>query len=493
MKDTPMVVTNAVDPDMNLVHRIKKLSTIDEGGMGIISLVKDQNLNRIMVEKRILTPRTTDPTLRVLLIEEAQITAQLDHPNITPVHELGIEKDGALFFTMKFVEGRTLENMLEKTGPSLRNGEVLFELLQIFTKVLDAIAFAHSKGVLHRDLKPANVMVGSFGQVYVMDWGIAMLKAHNRISQLWDKNPKHATGYACGTPNYMSPEQAKGQVKTMDQRTDIFALGGILYEILTDFPPYYDDDPDEVFRMAGRGLVVDVRDRTHRPLPDRLCAIAMKALQPGPDHRYQSVAEMKKDVDDFMRSAFIFEQQRFEPGQCIIRQGDPGDTAYIITDGRVRVTRTEDGVPQFVAELATGDVFGEMAVFGNRPRSATVTAVTPTVLRMVTAQQFKEHLGLDSWMKVFVKALTDRFAQKDLAESFARKSMQQQELVLSLYRLMALHGVKQQDGSLTAPWSTLADHLTRHHCVAPMALLDALAGRSDLCIDAVADIIRLRP
>ncbi|HUT76478.1 MAG TPA: protein kinase, partial [Polyangia bacterium] len=350
------------------------------GGMGEIWNAVDGNLRRRMLKKTLRSEFRDEEEMRSRLIEEAQITAQLDHPNIVPVHELGVDDDGNIFFTMKRVQGRTLADLLWESDPAGRTEKEMHRLLRIFISVCDAVSFAHSRGVINRDLKPDNVMVGDFGEVYVLDWGIARLLKSARSSSRGSEMPRLGTrrydrteedGTIIGTPGYLAPEQATGDTRSQDERTDVFGLGGILYEMLTGKPPYVGGQT-EVLVMAAECRITNPTMATGRPLPPRLCAIAAKALQKQPANRYQTVVELRDDVEAFLESGWQLPRRTFAPGALIVREGEPGDEAYIITEGRCRAFRTERGKMCVLREMAVGDVFGEIAVFTGGRRTASV-------------------------------------------------------------------------------------------------------------------------
>jgi len=232
------------------------LGEIARGGMGVILKGHDSDLGRDVAVK-VLDKRLADrPEVVQRFVEEAQIGGQLQHPGIVPVYELGRMKDERPFFTMKLVKGRTLATLLSTRASPAENSR---RLIDIFEAVCQTLAYAHSRGVIHRDLKPANIMVGAFGEVQVVDWGLAKVLA--RGGRADEKRAREAqshmtiletvrsskgssigsdsmVGSVLGTPAYMPPEQAAGHVDRLDERSDVFALGAILCEILTGLPPY---------------------------------------------------------------------------------------------------------------------------------------------------------------------------------------------------------------------------------------------------------------
>src|SRR5436853_1366977 len=230
--------------------RYRLLERIARGGMGVVYAAEDENLQR-RVALKVLDAPGTDGDLANRLVREARVLAALEHPGIVPVHDVGTLADGRVFYTMKFVEGNRLDKYIETVAS-------FPDRWRIFLRICDAVAFAHARGVLHRDLKPANIMVGPFGEVLVMDWGLAkILRGEGSSTMLaadpeatvFDK-PKQAniasaateasvvTGHGprTGTPGYMSPEQARGDVEHLDTRSDIYSLSALLRFPLTGQP-----------------------------------------------------------------------------------------------------------------------------------------------------------------------------------------------------------------------------------------------------------------
>jgi len=289
-------------PDSHYVPQ----KTIKKGGMGEIVLCVEQNTHRRVAMKRMLPTTAKHPRQRARFVEEAQVTAQLEHPNIVPVHELGRDSSGAIYFTMKLVKGRSLSEIIA----GLRSGEEthsLVELLQIFLKVCDGVAFAHSRGVVHRDLKPGNIMVGDFGEVLVMDWGIARILAQRDRTgdqtvhtdrQETDAPGLHTmAGSMMGSPSYMPPEQATGQIDKIDRRSDIYSLGAILYAILTLRRPVTGKTNESILTKVVRGDIRKPEDRApQRDIPRELSAVAMKCMAKYRSGRYASVPQLQRDV-----------------------------------------------------------------------------------------------------------------------------------------------------------------------------------------------------
>lgn len=255
---------------------------IARGGMGAVYLVEDTNLER-QVAMKIIDTTIESEEFSARLRKEAKIVATLEHPGIVPLHDVGILPDGRLYYTMKYIQGKQLNAYI-----SLEMS--IAERARVFQKICEAVAFAHSKRIIHRDLKPQNVMVGSFGEVLVMDWGVAKhLDGEPAVTTPVSGASSDATttlhGMIIGTPAYMSPEQQRGETNTVDERSDIFSLGAILHFLLTGVSP--------------DANAVSLR-KTHTKIPKTIERVCLKALSPKPEGRYSSVADLSTDVTSFL-------------------------------------------------------------------------------------------------------------------------------------------------------------------------------------------------
>lgn len=398
--------------------QLKDDGVMAAGGYAVVRRAMDRNLLREVAVKVLHPDHAARPRSVIRFVEEAQVTGQLDHPNIVPIHEVGRNLAGEPFFTMKLVHGLTLTELLATHDPT-QDPDALFEILQVFVRVCDALSFAHARGVIHRDLKPDNIMVGDFGQVYVMDWGIAQLMDGGRPSQS-NSGPtvrtrsgrKDPQGLIIGTPTYMAPEQALGDVESVDDRTDVYALGGLLYYILTGRAPHGGRNTDERLRNAQLGTVTHPVDAApNRQMPAELVRVALKALQPLSDQRYANVAALKADVESFLRRGAWFSEKRFKKGTTIVAEGKEADAAYIITQGSCEVFKGKGTARQVLRKLGPGHVFGETAIFTQRPRTASVKATTDVTAMLVTRASLEQALGMDGWMGHFVRALAERFTE----------------------------------------------------------------------------------
>jgi serine/threonine-protein kinase len=309
-----------------IAGRYRVQGEVTRGGMGTIFKGYDADLGRDVAIKVLRQKHRTNAGLLHRFLEEARIAAQLQHPGVVPIYEVGQLADGRPYFAMKLVIGETLERLLAKRHELSQN---LPHFLKVFELVCQTIAYAHTRGVIHRDLKPENIMVGAFGEVMVMDWGIAKILTESRSSEagnLSRSRVERATdgtdpgdgvvpeitavgdtvqGQVLGTVAYMSPEQATGQTDRMDERTDVFSLGGILCVILTGKPPYPGKKGTEVHQKAQRADLTDAFRRLDACGADqKLVALAKHCLAPRPDDRPLDAGKVLRDLTAYLEAVF---------------------------------------------------------------------------------------------------------------------------------------------------------------------------------------------
>jgi serine/threonine protein kinase len=270
--------------------RYEVLEKIGQGGMGSVFLAHDRELDR-PVALKVLNAAAGNAEAKARIIAEARITAKLEHPSIVPVHDAGVLPDGRFYYAMKLVRGKRLDEQLHamKEVP---------ERLQLFQKICDAVAFAHAHGFIHRDLKPQNIMLGPFGEVLVLDWGVAKQIGAKQSTPVNGSDAdlagsQTASGTVIGTPGYMAPEQARGGAD-LDERADVYALGAILYFLLTGRAPVSASLPLD----AGTELTPPRRFDPTIPRP--LDAVCQKALSADRARRYSSASELAAEVADFL-------------------------------------------------------------------------------------------------------------------------------------------------------------------------------------------------
>ena len=295
------------------------------GGMGEVLLARDDDLARDVAAKVI---RGDGDAYRMAkFFREARITGQLEHPGIVPVYELGLAEGRQPFLVMRRVEGQTIAELLADDDRPFPLGE----RLQVFMRICEAIAYAHSRGVIHRDLKPDNVMVGRFGEVYVMDWGLARVGdgpdplavdvAAGPASQAAGELPEAARtqdGAVMGTPAYMPPEQAAGELERLGPRSDIYSLGALLYELLCDRAPYAGGTALHIIHKVLEGELQPPSDRTERPVPWELEQVVLRAMAHDPEQRFGEALELRADVERFLTGAALT-TVRYTPLQRLVK------------------------------------------------------------------------------------------------------------------------------------------------------------------------------
>ncbi len=294
--------------------RYRLTRTHSTGGLGVVSVAEDSALERSVALKQLRSDRMIDPMAVERFVREARITGRLQHPNIVPVYELGLRPDDQIpFYAMRFVGHRTLQDAIAQhysdnaASPGDRN--IRFRgLIQSFLAVCNAIAFAHDQGVIHRDLKPANVMIGDFGEVILLDWGLAkrLDEAEPTVLQpaaspvgVASSAGQTQAGARLGSPAYMAPEQAAGRIELHGTRTDIYGLGVTLYEILTGDIPFTGATTDELLAAIQTRDLPDPRERNPE-VPVALVSICRKAMEKRPEDRYSTTKSLADDIQHWL-------------------------------------------------------------------------------------------------------------------------------------------------------------------------------------------------
>lgn len=390
-------------PSPELLARFSEAEPVARGGMGCIEAALDPVIGRRVAIKTLRDEYRDDHLAVAKFAEEARITGQLEHPNVIPIYDFGGSEQDP-FIVMRLVQGKSLAELF-RASPQPANRAEEADLLHHFVRIVlalcDALAFAHGRGVFHCDVKPDNVMVGEHGQVYLMDWGTALTNA-----------PRDRFG---GTAAYMAPEQLLGKTEEIDERTDVFGLGGVLYELLTGTQP--NDGTNMLAAARGQSSLKFTPRQLWSRLPPELCRIAARALAPNRADRYQSARALRRDLEQFLKGGGWFESLAVNAGECIVTEGEPGDAAFIILSGSCQVWKTVHGERRLLRTLQPGDVFGEAAVFAGGTRTATIVAASEVTLKVITGDALNRELDQNPILAAFVRSLANLFRETDAALS----------------------------------------------------------------------------
>ncbi|HTF86927.1 MAG TPA: serine/threonine-protein kinase [Planctomycetota bacterium] len=410
--DVPQVALSENGPTMSFLRRLRERrdssqryergSSLGEGGYGEVFAVRDTDLERTLAMKVIrrdysaATPEALDPELLTRFLEEAQITGQLDHPGVVPIHEVGISGEGQIYYTMRVVQGDNLHKVFEDTRLG-REGRTLTGCVEILARVCETMAFAHEKkGLIHRDLKPANIMVGEFGEVYVMDWGVARwigdvvpttpLPAREVVRSVRRAELKSTPDAPIqsigspGTPEFMSPEQARNERAAIGPQSDVYSVGAMLYQLLSGRAPYrlegshpLEDAERIAAVIAGPPASID---RLAPGVPAELVAICEKAMARDIRSRYVSMSALRDELRAYLavRVVGAYEAGAWAEARKWVRRNRAlasalGTVLLILSVGGVafsmqrnaeaRRREAEERRGRIQAELNTADLAGE--------------------------------------------------------------------------------------------------------------------------------------
>ena len=324
----PRADPNQQAPEFSVTtERYSQKGMLGRGGMGEVRLVRDRDLGRKVAMKVIRADRVLVPGVLSRFVREAQASAQLEHPGIVPIYDIGRLEDGRIYFTTQVVTGKTLSELIDevhrssdesewRTGPT---GWTLRRLVDALHAVCETMAYCHSKRAIHRDLKPDNVMLGEFGEVLVMDWGLVKLLGRRSPADPDDtlgddefgafaSGEETQAGVISGTPAYMPPEQARGEIDLIGTWTDVYALGAILYKILTGQAPYTGRNMLTILRKVDAGPPPLPSEVSSRPIPQQLELICTRAMGREPEDRYADAGELARDLGVFLEGARATEQ-----------------------------------------------------------------------------------------------------------------------------------------------------------------------------------------
>lgn len=320
---TTMQMPSPSNTGSNSVGRFRVVRDLARGGLGKVSVAKDEELDREVAIKEILQQFSKSDDARVRFVAEARVTGSLEHPGIVPIYSMGTFIDGRPYYAMRLIRGKSLADRLKELDPktssamvrksigsnaeSRRNG--IRPLINHLIAACNTVAYANSRGVLHRDIKPSNIMLGKYGETIMVDWGLAKALGSVTHNQLHSEPPiadlvesgsqPTAYGSVMGTPSFMSPEQANGLVGAVDQRSDVFSLGATLYAILVGSAPYEGSDRAEILSRAKSCQFKSPRD-VDSSIPKEINAVCLKAMAKNPEDRYATATELAEDLERFV-------------------------------------------------------------------------------------------------------------------------------------------------------------------------------------------------
>lgn len=406
---------------MNLFHSGQKDSDTTKDRYRIIGLLGrgtfsdvfncfDTSLNRIVAIKQLRHEYLKDDLKKNMFLNETKLISYLDHPGVVTLYDSFISKEGLLSYTMKLNKGYTLrEELASKTRG---------QMLGIFIKLCETLAYAHDRGVIHLDLNPDNIMLGQYGEVVITDWGNAILyddRPYMEYLKLirdapappFDITSNHLSENSC----YLSPEQIAGDNKeSLSPSTDIFSMGVILFEMITGRRPFEAENEEELHNKILNDRAPLLKE-VQSDLPNMLSLICAKMLEKDPFRRYHSFHDVLIDMDRFQNSGQGFSMMKFNAGDIIINEGEPGSFAFIVLNGSVEVSKFINGERRILARLGRNEIVGELAIFTKEPRTATVTASeNGTVIRIMDYESVEQELQkLSPWVQNMITGLSKRF------------------------------------------------------------------------------------
>ena len=367
--------------------------------MGLVRIATDTSLGR-QVAVKVLRPELLNQAEVVdRFLTEARLAATLEHPHIMPVHAVGWRDGLGPMFTMKLVTGHTLFDHL-RGNRGAPKGDALEHVVKVLIRVCEALAYAHSRGVVHGDIKSRNIMLGEHDVVYLMDWGNA-----RAVGKSAPVGP-NGKPLVLGTLAMISPEQACGDA--VDARTDVFGMGALLYTLLARRVPYGRGGPEGRIDAAKIGRF-DSLDKIAPRVPPALRDIAQRAMAVDPDDRYATITQMHHALQAFQRGRVPAPEVAVRKGQVLIREGDTSDVTYIVVSGSFAVTKGRGASAQRLSQVGPGEVLGEIGLLAKSVRTATVIALEDGVVRRLEQQRIRDQLSRTApWMRTVIQSLAKR-------------------------------------------------------------------------------------
>lgn len=399
----------------NPQQRYRMVYPLGEGGFAVVDACFDELLNRVVAVKSVRSENRLSSDVLQLVLNEARLISYLNHPGIVSLYDVFLESDGSVSYTMNAIEGETLVERVELLMQ--QQGSIPVTVAQqIVIRLCETLAYAHDRGVLHLDVKPANIMLGQYGEVFLMDWGAACLYDSSLYKRHLDSYGKGEDmsvyegrdGKKMGTLPFMAPEQLLQPRHALTPAADVFAVGVLFYWMLAGELPYPATSPGDFWIAAQKEQYMPL-EAVRGDIPARLAAICAKMMEYDIGKRYSNLHKVLRELQDLSEFGRSFELQTLAPGEVLLKEGEVGDYAFQILAGCVEVTTLVNGEKVVLATRTKGNVVGEMAVFTREPRNATVTAVQQTMVRrMGKGDILKELDKLDPWVTYTVHSLSQR-------------------------------------------------------------------------------------
>lgn len=388
--------------------RYRILGPLGKGKYSDVFNCFDEELNRVVALKQLREEYVSNQPLVQSFLNEAKLLSFIEHPGVMILYDIFLNEVGAPAYTMKLVKGNNLRG---EYGIRTRAG-----FLNVFIKLCETMASVHDHGVIHLDLNPENIMVGSYGEVVIIDWGDARLfddKAYKEYLQFIYKSPQFPTCDNCTLFNsvspYVSPEQLSGDLESISPSSDIFSMGVILYEMMSGKLPFSIYDYSNVKGPINNFDAVSLYQQSS-DIPRFLSQICAKMMAPDPFNRYHSFHSVLTDFDKLQNSGQTFHKRVLQAGEILFKEGESGDFAFIILSGTLEVSRVSDGDKIVLAYLQREEIGGELALFTNEPRSATITATEETTINLLSRESVQNELiKLSPWVQNMIYGLSKRF------------------------------------------------------------------------------------
>ncbi len=422
---------------LNNKNRYTYLDDLGKGTMGKVKSVFDTILQRVVANKELNKNRLHNPLALQTFVNEIKLMGRLSHPGILPIYDAAVDDEMLPSYSMRLAEGDTLAELLQ-----IEKGQVdgqalpLETAVKILVKLSETLTYAHDRGILHLDLKPENIMVGAYGEVFIMDWGAARVYDVEKYTQslqtfseqIEQDNPQQENeDLFIGTPQYMSPEQTIQRRDTLTPASDIFSLGVLFYQMLAGIHPFkgksFEDLTDRI-----RTFYPPAVNELDSDLPLNIAHICSKMMQKDIEQRYQNFSQVIAAVDDYHGSAAGFPVKHFTSGEVIFKEGEPSDYVCVVVSGRVAISIATENGSKIIAELGKNEPFGEHAAITGNPRAATAFALDNSTIRMISKQDIADEIDkLSPWVGSIVNALSNRFIEQNARVIALEKQIKKQQ------------------------------------------------------------------